>query len=191
MKYKFNPLANEFNIVTSVEEQLISGGYYSFKSNDGKSSQSIAANTLICSKIFIPENFTLQSLVLRFGTAVAGNAVVGIYSITKNGIPGTKIVQVSSPFVMSTTAAQTMAVTATKFKRGFYGVVYLGDTVNNINAFTNASTFPNFGIDGSILATGVFATYISALAYTATLPNTFPAGAQSLTVAPYVLLRKQ
>lgn len=190
---KFNPFTGNFDLVgenSGASDYPISNNLYSFKANDTKSSQSIPLDLLVTSKIYIPFDFTLSTLYLRYGASVVGASVLGMYNIGEDGLPSDLIIQTTA-FNTSLTASQGKFITPTVFKKGYYAVVYHSNVTNSIWAFANASTFPNWGSTSTILSINVYATITVALTYTGTLPEVFPTGALSVTVsAPYIIFRE-
>lgn len=180
--------ANFFFDVTDTIVQDYPNAPYSFKANDTKSGQSIAANLLVASKIYIPFDFTLNILYLRYSASVAGASVLGLYSIGTDGDPDELLIQTPTEYNTAVTSSQGVSITPTLFKKGYYAVVYHSNVTNSINAFSNASNFPNWGSVSTILATNVFGTITAPLTYTGTLPTVFPTGTLSVSVAaPYVI----
>ena len=166
----------------------ISSSFYSFKANDSKSAQSVALNTLVASKIYIPfDSFTVSRLFLRYSAAVVGASVLGIYTIGTDGYPDELIVQTTA-YNTNLTSSQGVSITPTLLNKGYYAVVYHSNATNSINALSNASNYPNWGSASTVLATNVYASLTASLAYTGTLPAVFPSSALSVSVpTPYII----
>lgn len=176
---------------TSVSD-IKTGSSYSFKMIDAKSNRPIALDLLVASKIYIPfDNFTLSTLYLRYAAAVFGAAVLGIYTIGTDGEPDELLVQTGTEYDTSVTSSQGIAITPTILQKGYYAIVYHSNVTNSISAFSNASTFPNWGATSTILSNNVYSTITAALAYTGILPLVFPVGTLSVSVAaPYIIFQQ-
>jgi hypothetical protein len=133
---------------------------------------SILANNLYTFKIKVENTVQITEFTININTpAVSGNAVAGLYSLGTDGEPSELIVQTSTPFDLSVSGQQVSVITTTEIQAGFYCIAYLADTAATLRAFNG--DYPNFG---GGFGGFMYARLLTALAYSATLPASHPAG---------------
>lgn len=170
--------------------EQVAGEFVSFLPNIyGLQNQVVTLNQMQWMPIYIQRNLNITSVSIFIGTALAGNAVAGLYDSDATGLPNNLLFQTTA-FNNGVTSAQTYTLpTAQTVNAGLYYVGFNSSSSANYRSIA-ATAYINVSSLGNANAapySRIGKTYV----YTGTLPATYAsvggAVTKSFSVNPHIV----
>ena len=130
------------------------------------------ANFLFSRKIKVLDNISVTGLTIEVTTALAGNAVAGVYSLNDVGLPSNLLFQINGEFDLSVTGIQEVGLVGDyDLNIGAYAVVYHASSAATTRSISRP--LPTWGQSKTSIA-GENSWIVQSTAYNATMPSAFP-----------------